>query len=272
MADPAGGRLCPCGTSSRCESGKRYLTSVADVCPSTGWQLGTGRPACSECRAGRCMPDCGAGRCMPDCGAGRCMPDCMHADVGQAVSVCCCCAQEEALAEQAMEAEVDLRSLEAAHPQDASGRDAGSWQGSWGELSYTQDDLGSNGSGRPSSSEPGLASSAGSDASSSSGGPTASPLSGCGLAGGAGPTPPSSAAAPAAPGKLSARYIRDEQENKRWPVLREGDGGRHVHALHAALERSGYWPGEDDMRWWQYGDATVSALQSAQVSSAHMGA
>ena len=189
--------------------------------------------------------------------------------VRQAVSVCCCCVQEEALAEQAIEAEVDLRSMEAAHPQDASKRDAGSWQGSWGELFYSQDDLGSNGSSRPSSSEPGLASSAGSDASSSNGGPTASPLTGFGLAGGAGPAPNSSAAAPAAPGRLSARYIRDEQENKKWPVLREGDGGRHVHALHAALERKGYWPGEDDMRWWQYGDATVSAMQSAQVSCAH---
>lgn len=168
-----------------------------------------------------------------------------------------------------MQAVVDLRSMEAAHPQGASGRDAGGWQGSWGELFYSQDNLGSNGSGRPSSSEPGLASSAGSDADSSSAGPTASPLTGFGLAGMAGPTPNSSAAAPAARGKLSARYIRDEQENKKWPVLREGDGGRHVHALHAALEKKGYWPGDDDMRWWQYGDATVSAMQSAQVSSAH---
>ena len=171
--------------------------------------------------------------------------------------------QEEALAEQAMEAEVDLLSMEAAEPTDAKSSDPGRWQGSWGELLYSQDDLGSNGSaGRPSGSAPDLGSSSGSDHGATTSSRSAgSPLQGLGEAGQQ--AAPSSSAA-AATG-LSSSYLRDDEDDKRWPILREGDGGRHVHALHAALERQGFWPGEDDMRWWQFGDTTVSALQSAQV-------
>lgn len=51
-----------------------------------------------------------------------------------------------------------------------------------------------------------------------------------------------------------------------WTVLREGDGGRHVHELQVALVQQGFWPGEDDMQWWQFGDATCSAVQTFQVS------
>lgn len=49
-------------------------------------------------------------------------------------------------------------------------------------------------------------------------------------------------------------------------MLREGDGGRHVHELQVALVQKGFWPGEDDMLWWQFGDATCSAVQTFQVS------
>lgn len=51
----------------------------------------------------------------------------------------------------------------------------------------------------------------------------------------------------------------------RWPILREGDGGKHVHQLHCALGRRGYHCGEDDEVWWQFGDATYSALLAFQV-------
>eukprot|EP00884_Botryococcus_braunii_P015379 jgi/Botrbrau1/2524/Bobra.0079s0015.2 len=51
----------------------------------------------------------------------------------------------------------------------------------------------------------------------------------------------------------------------RWPILREGDGGTHVHQLHCALGSRGYHCGEDDEVWWQFGDATYSALVAFQA-------
>ncbi len=48
-------------------------------------------------------------------------------------------------------------------------------------------------------------------------------------------------------------------------MLREGDGGRHVHELQTALVHQGFWPGEDDMLWWQFGSDTCSAVQTFQV-------
>lgn len=50
-----------------------------------------------------------------------------------------------------------------------------------------------------------------------------------------------------------------------WPVLLEGEGGKEVHALHVLLERAGYWPGEDDVQWWQFGDSTVTAIKTFQA-------
>ena len=52
-----------------------------------------------------------------------------------------------------------------------------------------------------------------------------------------------------------------------WPVLMDGDGGRGVHALHVALGQQGFHAGEDDMRWWQFGDGTTSALKTFQACS-----
>ncbi|KAL3139253.1 hypothetical protein ABBQ32_006019 [Trebouxia sp. C0010 RCD-2024] len=61
-------------------------------------------------------------------------------------------------------------------------------------------------------------------------------------------------------------YVNEDTDYTRWTVLREGDGGRHVHELQVALVQQGFWPGEDDMQWWQFGDATCSAVQTFQAS------
>ncbi|EFJ50292.1 hypothetical protein VOLCADRAFT_103883 [Volvox carteri f. nagariensis] len=53
----------------------------------------------------------------------------------------------------------------------------------------------------------------------------------------------------------------------KWPVLMDGDGGREVHAMQVALANSGFYCGEDDMRWWQFGDATLTALKYFQSCS-----
>ena len=50
-----------------------------------------------------------------------------------------------------------------------------------------------------------------------------------------------------------------------WPILREGDGGKQVHALQVALDRAGMSCGEDDEQWWQFGDGTHSALVTFQA-------
>lgn len=60
--------------------------------------------------------------------------------------------------------------------------------------------------------------------------------------------------------------MNEDTDYTKWTVLREGDGGRHVHELQVALMQKGFWPGEDDMLWWQFGDATCSAVQTFQVS------
>lgn len=49
------------------------------------------------------------------------------------------------------------------------------------------------------------------------------------------------------------------------------DGGREVHALHVALSAQGYNCGDDDMRWWMFGDTTVAALKTFQVRSNWVG-
>lgn len=60
--------------------------------------------------------------------------------------------------------------------------------------------------------------------------------------------------------------MNKDTDYTKWTVLREGDGGRHVHELQVALVQKGFWPGEDDMMWWQFGDATCSAVQTFQVT------
>lgn len=52
-----------------------------------------------------------------------------------------------------------------------------------------------------------------------------------------------------------------------WPMLCMDDGDRNVHYLQCALEREGFYCGEDDMRWWQFGSSTESALRTFQAVS-----
>lgn len=67
--------------------------------------------------------------------------------------------------------------------------------------------------------------------------------------------------------KVGMQAVPEVKKNAldRWPILREGDGGTHVHQLHCALGRRGYHCGEDDEVWWQFGDSTFSALVAFQV-------
>ena len=51
----------------------------------------------------------------------------------------------------------------------------------------------------------------------------------------------------------------------KWPSLIDGDGGQPVHALHVLLDDAGFCAGEDDVRWWQFGDSTVAALKTFQA-------
>ncbi|KAA6429578.1 MAG: hypothetical protein FRX49_00014 [Trebouxia sp. A1-2] len=62
-------------------------------------------------------------------------------------------------------------------------------------------------------------------------------------------------------------YVDEDKDYSKWTVLREGDGGRHVHELQTALVHQGFWPGEDDMLWWQFGSDTCSAVQTFQATA-----
>jgi hypothetical protein len=64
---------------------------------------------------------------------------------------------------------------------------------------------------------------------------------------------------------VQPEWTAKEQNLAKWPILREGDGGIHVHQLHCAMARRGYHSGEDDETWWQFGDMTYSALLAFQV-------
>jgi peptidoglycan hydrolase-like protein with peptidoglycan-binding domain len=65
----------------------------------------------------------------------------------------------------------------------------------------------------------------------------------------------------------AAAAAADAPPRTTWPVVMDGDGGREVHALHVALGRAGFHCGEDDMRWWMFGDPTGNALRTFQASS-----
>ncbi|BDA48780.1 probable protein disulfide isomerase pTAC5, chloroplastic at N-terminal half [Coccomyxa sp. Obi] len=52
---------------------------------------------------------------------------------------------------------------------------------------------------------------------------------------------------------------------KTWPILREGEGGAEVHGLQVALNNKGYYCGEDDSAWWQFGMDTYSSLITFQA-------
>ncbi|KAL6769207.1 hypothetical protein ACKKBF_B17895 [Auxenochlorella protothecoides x Auxenochlorella symbiontica] len=54
-------------------------------------------------------------------------------------------------------------------------------------------------------------------------------------------------------------------DGERWPILNEGDGGREVKAMQIALDGAGFFPGTDDMRWWQFGSSSMRALATFQA-------
>jgi hypothetical protein len=51
----------------------------------------------------------------------------------------------------------------------------------------------------------------------------------------------------------------------KWPTVMDMDGGREVHALQIALGRRGFFCGDDDCRWWMFGEPTMNALRTFQV-------
>ena len=63
----------------------------------------------------------------------------------------------------------------------------------------------------------------------------------------------------------AAKEGAPKKPTEAWPILREGDGGKQVHALQVALDRAGMSCGEDDEQWWQFGDSTHSALVTFQA-------
>ncbi len=58
---------------------------------------------------------------------------------------------------------------------------------------------------------------------------------------------------------------KDRPVRTSWPVVMDMDGGREVHALQVALQRHGFFCGDDDMRWWMFGEPTMNALRIYQV-------
>jgi peptidoglycan hydrolase-like protein with peptidoglycan-binding domain len=50
-----------------------------------------------------------------------------------------------------------------------------------------------------------------------------------------------------------------------WPILLEGEGGQVVHALHTLLCEAGFYPSDDELQWWQFGDSTVAAIKTFQA-------
>eukprot|EP00887_Chlorella_sp_A99_P007821 scaffold20.g7821.t1 len=69
---------------------------------------------------------------------------------------------------------------------------------------------------------------------------------------------------------VQARHLEQGQQQlfTEWPVLFEGDGGRAVHGMQVALIQEGYYPDEDEMRWWNFGSSTLAALKTFQASLA----
>ena len=152
----------------------------------------------------------------------------------------------------------------------STARDPNPWQASWGDLFSSQEDSSENLEQQPQSDH--LLSSSSSrnlrqDESVSSSnnlqvGDSQQPVSSLLVSGASGAVAPASVTAAS---KQASSYIREETDYSKWSVLREGDGGRHVHELQVALMEHGFWAGDDDMQWWQFGDATCSAVQSFQV-------
>lgn len=54
-------------------------------------------------------------------------------------------------------------------------------------------------------------------------------------------------------------------KRKTWPTVLEGEGGQVVHALHVLLCEAGFYPCDDEMQWWQFGDSTMAAIRTFQA-------
>lgn len=54
-------------------------------------------------------------------------------------------------------------------------------------------------------------------------------------------------------------------KQKTWPTVLEGEGGQMVHALHVLLSDAGFYPNDDELQWWQFGDTTVAAIKTFQA-------
>ena len=59
--------------------------------------------------------------------------------------------------------------------------------------------------------------------------------------------------------------ISSAPKRKTWPTVLEGEGGQIVHALHVLLSDAGYYPCDDELQWWQFGDSTVAAIKTFQA-------
>ena len=59
--------------------------------------------------------------------------------------------------------------------------------------------------------------------------------------------------------------ISSSPMRKTWPTVLEGEGGQVVHALHVLLSDAGYYPCDDEIQWWQFGDSTVAAIKTFQA-------
>jgi len=62
-----------------------------------------------------------------------------------------------------------------------------------------------------------------------------------------------------------AKASAEELDAEALPMLREGDGGRHVRLLQLALDKQGFCVSEDEMEFWFFGDTTVTALKTFQA-------
>ena len=73
---------------------------------------------------------------------------------------------------------------------------------------------------------------------------------------------PSAGEAPASPPTVDAGV-----GPSGFPMLREGDGGKHVRLLQLALDRKGYCVSDDELEFWMFGDTTENALKTFQACS-----
>lgn len=66
---------------------------------------------------------------------------------------------------------------------------------------------------------------------------------------------------------ISSAYAATTSPRGPPPVLMTGvDDIFWVNQLHAALLREGYYPGEEEMEEWVFGDSTHSAMLTFQVA------